>query len=147
LASSATWMPKLSSHTPTDYSHQISTTFVSVCDIAVRLPSFTLYNKVMLLSPEIVFSMCAVTCKLRTVGTSLLSIVSSWKCVAKRQKQYNCFAIYLNGKIQIISEFTYAKESNMNTYSEIAHAKPKPSDVLVPRPSSSITSNEFAVAV
>ena len=35
----------------------------------------------------------------------------------------------------------------MNTYSEIAQAKPKPSDVLVPRPSSSITSNEFAVAV
>lgn len=66
----------------------------------------------------------AVTCRLWTAGRCAASAVSSWKWVANRQKQP-------------ISEAMC---------SLMAHARPKPSYVDVPLPSSSIMMSEFSVA-
>ena len=62
------------------------------------IPGLTLYNSV-----NVSFVVRAVTCKLLTVETSSDKAVSSWKCVANKQKALIFVAINLENNI-IVSE-------------------------------------------
>mmetsp|Transcript_13601 Transcript_13601/g.20836 ORF Transcript_13601/g.20836 Transcript_13601/m.20836 type:complete len:207 (-) Transcript_13601:291-911(-) len=75
-------------------------------------PSSTLYRNVSSFEPS---SRCAPTWQFRTHGSVSASAVSSWKCVANSVGQPRVSTMYF----------------------EMAHARPYPSKVLVPRPSSS----------
>mmetsp|Transcript_13681 Transcript_13681/g.19746 ORF Transcript_13681/g.19746 Transcript_13681/m.19746 type:complete len:246 (-) Transcript_13681:1939-2676(-) len=92
-------MPKLSSHGPSRTSYR-NTSFPSE-------------------------SFVAVTCRFWTFSWTADRLVSSWKCVAKRQ---------------------YARIF-VTMCSEIAYARPKPSYVDVPRPSSSMITSDLEVAL
>lgn len=72
-ANSATCNPKLRSHAP----------------------GMTWYNRV-----KLSFEVRAVTWRFMTVGTSSASRVSSWKCVANRQKQLIFVAICLEANVK-----------------------------------------------
>mmetsp|Transcript_2297 Transcript_2297/g.7724 ORF Transcript_2297/g.7724 Transcript_2297/m.7724 type:complete len:208 (-) Transcript_2297:2079-2702(-) len=77
-----------------------------------------------MVSPPVLGSRLVTTCLFRTPHASSLKEVSSWKWVAKRQ----------------------AHPVSRIRCSEMAQAKPKPSFVLVPLPSSSMTTREDFVA-
>lgn len=75
-ASSATWIPKLWSQTP----------------------SSTLYSNVIsLLSPSLMWT---ATFRFLTCGTVCDNVVSSWKCVANKQKARICVAMCLWGIVR-----------------------------------------------
>ena len=82
-------------------------------------PGLTLYSMV-----SVLWEVSAVTCRLWTVGCCAASAVSSWKWVANRQKEPILEAMC----------------------SLMAQARPKPSYVEVPLPSSSMMMSEFSVA-